>query len=76
MRPIAGTLLMSRLIDGRTLGDTVVMAFPHNVSIGRKGEKTLNGLAGTSSAVLRNRLSLSHLPDLDVSSTVNPRPNT
>lgn len=76
MRPSPGTFLMSRLIHGRTLGDTVVMAFPHNVSIWRKGKETLNGLAGTLLAVLKNGLSRSHSPDLDVSSTVNPRPNT
>lgn len=51
MRPSPGTLLMSRLIDRRTLGDTVVMAFPHNVGIGREGEEALDCFAETSLAV-------------------------
>lgn len=59
MRPSPGTLLMSCLVDGRTLGDTVVMAFPHNVCIGGEGEEALDCLAATSLDVLKK--SLSHL---------------
>lgn len=57
MRPSSCALFMSRLIDGSTLGDAVVMAFPHNVGIWGKGEEALNCLAGISLAVLKKSLS-------------------
>lgn len=59
MRPSPGPLFMSRLIDGRTLGDAVVMALPHNVGIGGEGKEALDGLAKISLAVWK--IWLSHL---------------
>ena len=40
----ASPLLMSCLVDGRTLCNTVVMALPDDIGIRREGEEAFNGL--------------------------------
>jgi hypothetical protein len=71
-------LLLSGLIDGRSLGDTVVVALPDHVCVGWEGEKAFDGLSEARSArkLPGQRRGVPTLPDLDVSAPVDSRPHT
>lgn len=38
MTSIGSSLLLSSLVDGRSLGDAVIVALPNNVGVCREGE--------------------------------------
>jgi hypothetical protein len=41
------TFLLASFIQGTPLGDTVIVALPHDVGVGRKGEEALDCLSVT-----------------------------
>ena len=51
------------------------MALPNNVGVCREGEKALDCLTIPGSAIVSRTSGGANAPDLDVSSTINPRPD-
>lgn len=45
MTGVSGGLLLASLVDGRTLGDTVVMTLPDDVGVGREVQQTFDCLS-------------------------------
>lgn len=45
MTGVSGGLLLASLVDGRTLGDTVVMTLPDDIGVGREVQQTFDCLS-------------------------------
>lgn len=75
MAPSPNSLVLSCLIEGRSLGNAIVMALPHYVRIRREGKKAFDGLSARL-LVYRSCMEGFRIPNLDVSSTINPSPDT
>lgn len=74
MQTITTSLLVSCLINGRALGDAIVMALPHHVGIRRKCKKSLYGVPAVGQHTITNQDLNICLPNLDISSTVDSCP--
>src|SRR5277367_2636646 len=68
-------LLLAGFVEGRPLSNAVVMALPDHIRIRRKRQKTFDGLSASYERVYRT-VRTRCLPDLNVSATVVPRPDT
>ena len=68
-------LLLASFVESRSLGNAVIVTFPHNTCIRREGQKALDGLsvACELGSILAT---LTFIPNFDVSSTINLGPDT
>lgn len=73
---VAITLLVSGEIDGRALRYAVIVTFPDDVRVRWEGQQPLDRLPIDLISVAPGVKMSRDLPNLDVSSTINPGPDT
>ena len=77
MPRVTAAFLLARFIEGRPLGDAVIVALPHNVRVRRERKDAFDCLPVQKSAPTRMAKRVGAIiPNLDVSPTINLSPDT